>query len=94
MVKNNKKTNWGKYIFWLLIIMFITYGWFILPKMLNNLEKSYSTPEPRNYCNSIGSCFCRDKCEDLYGHSEWESWIYNNKKECWCIEENFTKRIF
>ena len=47
-----------------------------------------------NSCSGTFSCLCRDTCANIYGHSDYNSWLNKYDKEYWCIEQNGTKRIF
>ncbi len=57
-------------------------------------EETSTNMEESNGCGSGYPCFCRDTCEKIYGHSEWESWIHKENGECWCIEQNTSRRVF
>ena len=79
----------------LVIVAILVLAWFFI-RILNNqdLGAVNTKIEHPNTCRTELSCLCRDKCSDIYGHSDWESWVYKRNSECWCIEQNETRRMF
>jgi hypothetical protein len=82
-----KKIN----IIFIIILIFVLFfiGFIIIHMLKQNVIEN-------NVCSSNMSCICKDKCKILrQGYSDWYSWIYNAKSECWCVlEDNTTIRLF
>jgi hypothetical protein len=80
-----------KIIFFLIVFIVVCV---LVSKLLNDNQ---THNENINYCNSEGSCLCRDTCTQVYGKSDWNNWHYEKsmtQTKCSCVSGNESKVIW